>query len=78
VYGALEGISYVVVGGLIVVSAGKKVITGSGLPAGPGGVLGGAEGIAYLLALYGIFVYVSVGGDLPNAIPIEGGKCFSP
>jgi hypothetical protein len=76
--GGLEGISYLVTGGLIVGSAGKKIVTGSGLPAGPGGVLGGAEGIAYLLALYGIFVFVSMGGDLPNAIPTEGGKCFSP
>ena len=74
----MEGISYLVTGGLIVGSAGKKIVTGSGLPAGPGGVLGGAEGIAYLLALYGIFVLVSMGGDLPNAIPTEGGKCFSP
>ena len=54
---------------------------GSGLPAGPGGILGGAEGIAYLVALGGVVVgvmQVTHFGFIPNAIPVEGGPCFSP
>ena len=81
VLGALEGVSYLYVVGLIAWSAIKKAKTGSGLPAGPGGILGGAEGIAYLVALGGIVVGIMQAthfGYLPNAIPVEGGPCFSP
>ena len=79
--GAAEGVSYLYVVGLVAYSAVKKAKTGSGLPAGPGGVLGLAEGLAYLLVVAGIGVgaaqFVDFGG-LPNAIPAENGKCFSP
>lgn len=79
--GAAEGISYLYVTGLIAYSAVKKVKTGSGLPEGPGGVLGLAEGLAYLCALGGIYVLVGQVTDfgfIPNAVPVEGGPCFSP
>lgn len=81
VLGALEGVSYLYVVGLIAWSAITKAKTGSGLPAGPGGILGGAEGIAYLVALGGVVVgvmQVTHFGFIPNAIPVEGGPCFSP
>jgi hypothetical protein len=58
----------------------KKVRTGSGLPEGPGGVLGLAEGLAYLLALGGVYCLlgqVEDFGFIPNAVPVEGGPCFS-
>ena len=61
-------------------SAVKKAKTGSGLPEGPGGVLGLAEGLAYLCALGGLFVLagqVTDFGFIPNAVPVEGGRCFS-
>ena len=34
----------------------KKVRTGSGLPAGPAGVIGAAEGLSFLVVLGGIVV----------------------
>ena len=78
--GAAEGVSYLYVVGLIAWSAVKKAKTGSGLPEGPGGVLGLAEGLAYLCALGGLFVLagqVTDFGFIPNAVPVEGGQCFS-
>jgi len=77
--GAAEGVSYLVVGGIVVGGTGKKFATGSGLPAGPGGVLGGAEGVSFLVALVGLGVLanqVLAHGFIPEAIPVEGGKCF--
>jgi hypothetical protein len=79
--GAAEGVSYLYVVGLVAYSAVKKAKTGSGLPAGPGGVLGLAEGLAYLLVLAGVGVGAAQFADfgaLPNAVPVESGKCFSP
>ena len=79
-YGAAEGVSYLYVIGLIAYSAVKKVKTGSGLPEGPGGVLGLAEGLAYLCLLGGLYVLgaqISDYGFIPNAVPVEGGQCFS-
>jgi hypothetical protein len=79
--GAAEGVSYLYVVGLVAYSAWTKAKTGSGLPAGPGGVLGLAEGLAYLLVVAGVGVGVAQVADfgaLPNAIPAENGKCFSP
>ena len=79
--GAAEGVSYLYVVGLVAYSSVKKVKTGSGLPAGPGGVLGLAEGLAYLLVLVGIGIGIAQFtqfGELPNAVPVENGKCFSP
>merc|ERR1739848_139269 len=46
--GGLEGISYLVLLGLVGKSIALKVRTGSGLPAGPYGLIGAMEGIAYL------------------------------
>ena len=79
--GAAEGVSYLYVVGLVAYSSVKKVKTGSGVPAGPGGVLGLAEGLAYLLVLVGIGIGIAQFtqfGELPNAVPVENGKCFSP
>jgi hypothetical protein len=79
--GAAEGVSYLYVVGLVAYSAFIKVKTGSGLPAGPGGVLGLAEGLSYLLIVAGVGVGISQFADfgsLPNAVPSDGGKCFSP
>lgn len=52
--GGLEGVSYLIVPALIALSIKTKVDTGSGLPAGPGGLVGAAEGIAYLALTAGI------------------------
>lgn len=76
--GAVEGISYLGVVGLIGFSLYTKIKTGSGLPAGPGGILGAAEGVAYLAALAGILVLIAQVtnyGYIPNAVPMEGGMC---
>jgi hypothetical protein len=53
----LQGISYLVVLGLIGWSITTKVSTGSGLPAGPTGLLGAAEGVSYLTLLAGIVAF---------------------
>jgi hypothetical protein len=77
--GAAEGLSYLVLGGIVVWSAATKIRTGKGLPAGPGGVLGAVEGVAYLLALVGIAAagYVAFTyGSLPSAVPLPGSRCF--
>lgn len=76
--GALEGISYLTIVGLIGASAVTKVRTGRGLPSGPFGLLGAAEGLAYLVALAGIVVLalqIKDYGYIPNAVPVEGGAC---
>ncbi len=76
--GAVEGISYLGVVGLIGFSLYTKIKTGSGLPAGPGGILGAAEGVAYLAALAGILVLIAQVtnyGYIPNAVPMQGGMC---
>lgn len=46
-----------VVIGLVGWSAYTKVQTGGGLPAGPSGLLGGAEGLSYLALFAGIIVF---------------------
>ena len=76
--GGIEGISYLGVAGLLGASAYKKSTTGSGLPAGPFALLGAAEGVAFLLLLAGVYVGVCQVldyGYIPNAVPVEGGKC---
>jgi hypothetical protein len=50
-YPAAEGISYLGVYGLVAWSVYTKVSTGSGLPAGPSGLLGAVEGFSYLTVL---------------------------
>ncbi|PSC73380.1 hypothetical protein C2E20_3528 [Micractinium conductrix] len=54
--GAAEGISYLVILGVVGWSIATKVQTGSGLPAGPAGLLGAVEGFSYLSLLAGIVV----------------------
>mmetsp|Transcript_29461 Transcript_29461/g.62528 ORF Transcript_29461/g.62528 Transcript_29461/m.62528 type:complete len:181 (-) Transcript_29461:132-674(-) len=49
--GALEGVSYLVLLGLVGKSIALKVRTGTGLPAGPYGLIGAMEGLAYLLVV---------------------------
>ena len=51
VLGGLEGLSYLAVLGMVAWSLKVKVSTGSGLPAGPSGLIGASEGLAYLAVL---------------------------
>mmetsp|Transcript_6627 Transcript_6627/g.14692 ORF Transcript_6627/g.14692 Transcript_6627/m.14692 type:complete len:160 (-) Transcript_6627:341-820(-) len=77
-FGALEGVSYLIVAGFVLASLYSKATTGSGLPAGRGGVLGLAEGISFLTATAGLVVFgfqVLDYGYIPNAVPVEGGVC---
>ena len=51
---------------------------GSGLPAGPGGLLGAAEGLSYVAIAAGavvLLLQVTNYGYIPNAVPMEGGMC---
>jgi hypothetical protein len=78
IYGAVEGLSYLEVAGIFILSLINKVTTGSGLPAGKFGALGAAEGLAFLAVFGGIGVlaYQLVHyGYIPNAVPMEGGMC---
>lgn len=53
-------------------------LQGSGLPAGKFGLLGLAEGLAFLALFAGVIVLVlqlTNFGYIPNAIPMEGGMC---
>lgn len=77
-FGAIEGVSYLALVAFLFASVQRKVTTGTGLPAGPGGALGAVEGVVYLAALAGIAVagqQLLTVGELPNAIPVDGGKC---
>lgn len=49
----VEGVSYLVIVGIAAWSIYTKVSTGKGLPAGPNGLLGAAEGISYLSIIAG-------------------------
>jgi hypothetical protein len=49
----VEGVSYLVIVGIVAWSAYTKATTGSGLPAGPSGLLGAAEGLSYLALVAG-------------------------
>ena len=62
ILGGLEGISYLVFVGIVAWSLKTKVQTGSGLPAGPNGLIGAAEGVSYLalLGAIGAAAYYSV------------------
>ena len=68
-------------GGLIGIagaSLATKAKTGSGLKAGPGGLLGLAEGLAFTAIVVSLVVLAFQFADygyLPNAIPVEGGRC---
>jgi len=54
-----QGASFAVILGIVIWSALTKAKTGSGLPAGPAGLLGSAEGMSYLTVLGSIIVLVS-------------------
>ena len=76
--GAIEGVSYLAVIGIAGASLATKAKTGSGLKAGPGGLLGLAEGLAFTAIAVGLVVLgfqLADYGYLPNAIPVEGGRC---
>ena len=78
IYGAVEGLSYLEVAGIFILSLINKVTTGSGLPAGKFGALGAAEGLGFLAVFGGIGVlaYQMIHyGYIPNAVPMEGGMC---
>lgn len=76
--GALEGISYLVVAGIFIWSIATKVRTGKGLPSGPAGLLGAVEGLSFLAVLAGVVIlgqtYVQY-GSIPEAVPVDGGRC---
>ncbi len=68
-YGAAEGISYLVILGIVGWSLATKARTGSGLPAGPSGLLGAVEGFSYLTLLVSIAVFglqIVEKGSLPG------------
>ncbi|CAI8588711.1 unnamed protein product [Vicia faba] len=75
--GALEGISYLVVVGIVAWSIYTKSKTGSGLPNGPFGLLGAVEGLSYL-ALVAIVVAFGLQyfeqGYIPGPLPAD--QCF--
>ena len=59
-------------------SSSSKNKKGTGLPPGPGGILGAAEGLSYLALLAGLAVLVAQVanyGYIPNAVPMDGGMC---
>ncbi|PSC75232.1 hypothetical protein C2E20_1164 isoform B [Micractinium conductrix] len=75
--GAAEGVSYLVVGGVVLWSLARKLGTGSGLPAGPAGALGAVEGGSWLAAAAGLGVLVlqwQTFGYIPSALP--DANCF--
>lgn len=57
ILGGIEGISYLVILAIVGWSIKTKVATGSGLPAGPAGLLGAVEGFSFLSLLGGIIVF---------------------
>ena len=60
--GGLEGVSYLLTLAVVALSLKNKVDTGSGLPAGPGGLVGASEGLNFLalVAAVGAFAYSAV------------------
>ncbi|CAL5219329.1 g1141 [Coccomyxa viridis] len=68
-FGAAEGVSYLVVVGVVGWSLYTKSKTGSGLPAGPAGLLGAIEGTSFLTLLVSIAVFglqIVQKGSLPG------------
>lgn len=79
--GALEGISYLAVVGLVAASVLSKATTGSGLPPGPNGLLGALEGVSFLTLVAALLILLSlvVGkGCVPNAEPLVDYSAFVP
>lgn len=76
-FGALEGVSYLLVLAIVSWSAYTKVKTGSGLPNGPFGLLGAVEGVSYLAFLAILLVFglqFLDKGFIPG--PLPGEECF--
>ena len=71
-----QGASIALVLGVFTWSVATKVKTGSGLPAGPAGLLGAAEGLSFLTVLGGIVVVVlnlgEYGGFLKEGTVCDG------
>ena len=60
---------FLVVPGIVIYSIITKARTGSGLPAGPSGLLGGVEGLSWLTTLLGVAVFANefvTKGGLPG------------
>lgn len=68
--GALEGLSYLTLLGVVAWSIGMKATSSRGLPAGPGGVLGIAEGLSYLTLTAGAIV-------LGLQVCVLSSKCYT-
>jgi hypothetical protein len=68
--GAAEGIGYLVVLAIVALSIKTKVSTGSGLPPGPGGLVGASEGLSYLslLGAIGAFGWAATHGGVPGPL----------
>ena len=76
--GLAEGLSYISVVGIGGFSLFTKIKQGRGLPAGPGGLLGAAEGLSFVAIFVGLVVLTFQILDynyIPNAVPMEGGMC---
>ena len=79
-FGAAEGISYLIVAGVVVAALVKKATTGSGFQDEEGALplKGLAEGLCFLTAFVGLAVLGSQlleYGFVPEAVPVEGGRC---
>eukprot|EP00850_Spirogloea_muscicola_P002754 SM000010S04392 [mRNA] locus=s10:1218228:1219805:- [translate_table: standard] len=75
--GVVAGVSYLVVVGLAGWSVATKLRSGGGLPAGPFGLLGAAEGLSYLTLLAAVVVFslqLAQYGYIPP--PVPGEQCF--
>eukprot|EP01026_Neomeris_dumetosa_P071100 TRINITY_DN7152_c0_g1_i8.p2 TRINITY_DN7152_c0_g1~~TRINITY_DN7152_c0_g1_i8.p2 ORF type:complete len:152 (-),score=20.36 TRINITY_DN7152_c0_g1_i8:220-675(-) len=67
--GAAEGLSYLLIVGIVGWSAVTKVQSGSGLPSGKFGLLGASEGLSYLTLVAAIVVFglqILEKGSLPG------------
>jgi hypothetical protein len=79
--GAVEGVSYLAVVGVVGLSIYKKITTGSGLPPGPNGLLGAVEGFSFLTLLVGLLslaILVADQGCVPNAKPLLDYSAYLP
>ena len=79
-FGAAEGISYLIVAGVVVAALVKKATTGSGFQDEEGALplKGLAEGLCFLTAFVGLAVLgaqLLEYGFVPEAVPVEGGRC---
>ena len=70
--GALEGVSFLVVMGVVAAGTFNKMRKGTGLPAGPFGLLGAVEGFSFLALLLAVIVFplreLGIVGDPASAV----------